>query len=73
MRWYEVQPAATQALVLRLVRSGQLEFVGGGWVQNDEANPDFAAVIAQISEGHEYLKTLFGVRARFAWQIGASR
>ena len=29
------------------VASGQLEFVGGGWVQNDEANPDYAAVVAQ--------------------------
>ena len=69
MRWWEVQSADTQALVHRLVRAGQLEFVGGGWVQNDEANPDFGAVVSQISEGHEYLKSLFGVRARHAWQV----
>ena len=69
MRWYETQPPATHALVKRLVASGQLEFVGGGWVQNDEANPDWAAVLSQVSEGHEYLATLFGVRARHAYQI----
>ena len=69
MRWYETQSEETKATVQGLIKSGQIEFVGGGWVQNDEANPDYASIISQISEGHEYLKTLFGVRSRYAWQI----
>ena len=69
MRWYEVQGDATKALVKRLVKTKQLEFIGGGWVQNDEANPDYASIISQITEGHEYLQTLFGQRPRIAWQI----
>lgn len=73
MRWYEIQSEETKAVVHGLVKSGQIEFVGGGWVQNDEANPDYASMISQISEGHEYLKTLFGVRARYAWQIDPVR
>jgi alpha-mannosidase len=73
MRWYETQSEEIKTIVHGLVKSGQIEFVGGGWVQNDEANPDFASMIAQISEGHEYLKTLFGVRARYAWQIDPVR
>ena len=69
MRWYETQPVAVQASVRALVRAGQLEFVGGGWVQNDEANPDFATTVAQMTEGHELLQTLFGVRPRIAVQF----
>lgn len=69
MRWYEVQSDETKARVQSFVASGQLEFVGGGWVQNDEANPDYAAIISQVTEGNEYLQTLFGTRPRIAWQI----
>jgi hypothetical protein len=31
-----------------MVDNGQIEFVGGGWVQNDEANPDYPAIINQV-------------------------
>ena len=36
-RWYAEQSARKREVVHRLVASGQLEFVGGGWVQHDEA------------------------------------
>lgn len=69
MRWFEVQPPSVQADVRALVANGQFEFVGGGWVQNDEANPDVGATLAQMAEGHELLLTLFGVRPRIAVQF----
>jgi hypothetical protein len=69
MRWYEVATEARRALLRSLVASGQVEFVGGGWVQNDEANPDYGAVISQLTEGHEYLAQLFGTKPRFFWQL----
>lgn len=54
----------------RLLRSGRLEIVGGGYVQNDEASPDFEMVIRQIETGHRYLHKEFGIeRVRVAWQI----
>lgn len=34
--------------VAAVVASGQLEFVGGGWVQHDEANPSLEAVVDQV-------------------------
>jgi hypothetical protein len=81
LRWRQLRANRTQRLwkhVAALDGGGRLQAaeghqadvqVGGGWVQNDEANPDFGAVVSQISEGHEYLKSLFGVRARHAWQV----
>ncbi len=36
-RWWLEQDAAMQARFARLVRSGQLEFINGGWTMNDES------------------------------------
>jgi hypothetical protein len=48
-RWYEVQSVADKKRFKHLVFNGQLEFIGGGWVQNDEANPDYPAIINQVT------------------------
>jgi hypothetical protein len=69
MRWYEVQSDETKQRFHELVQRGQLEFVGGGWSQHDEANPSYDSIIAQLTEGHEYILSLFGVRPRIAWSI----
>jgi alpha-mannosidase II len=58
MRWYEAQSDSIKDKLAGFVRSGQFEFVGGGWVQNDEANPSYESIISQISEGNEYLLSL---------------
>ena len=31
----------------------QFEFVGGGWSQHDEALPDLASIVDQMTEGHQ--------------------
>ncbi len=36
-RWWQEQDAAMHGRVARLVRSGQLEFINGGWTMNDES------------------------------------
>jgi hypothetical protein len=41
MRWWETQTEETKTRFRTLVRRGQLEFVGAGWVQHDEANPSY--------------------------------
>jgi hypothetical protein len=69
MRWFEVQSDDTKRKFAELVHRGQLEFVGGGWSQHDEANPSYDSIIAQLTEGHEYILSLFGVRPRIAWSI----
>ena len=37
MRWWQTLNPADKDKFKKLVANGQLEFVGGGWVQNDEA------------------------------------
>ena len=41
MRWWETQAEETKTRFRTLVQRGQLEFVGAGWVQHDEANPSY--------------------------------
>jgi hypothetical protein len=50
-RWFDAQPAATQATVRDLVARGQWEFVHGGYVMEDEASATPAARIHQLTVG----------------------
>ena len=48
MRWFSSQTRDMRDAFAALVSNGQVEFVGGGWVQNDEANPAPEEVIDQV-------------------------
>lgn len=47
-RWYERQSREKKQVVKSMIKNQQLEIVGGGWVQHDEANPDVFAIINQV-------------------------
>lgn len=47
-RWWREQPAFVHEQVRQVVNNGQLEFIGGGWVQNDEAATYYQATIDQV-------------------------
>ena len=51
-RWWREQSQSTKALVQKLVDSGQLDFVNGGYVQHDEAAAHYVAMIDQTTRGH---------------------
>ena len=54
--WWNEQNRETQDMVRTLLKNGQLEIVGGGWVMNDEANSFYYAIMEQFILGHEWLK-----------------
>ncbi|XP_065295621.1 lysosomal alpha-mannosidase-like isoform X2 [Dermacentor albipictus] len=59
-RWWKDQSKAIRRRVHNLVQSGRLQFVGGGWVQNDEAVTHYTAIIDQMTLGLRFLNETFG-------------
>ena len=52
-----------------LVDSKQIELVHGGWVQHDEGLSTIADTIDMMELGQRYVRSLFGIQSRIAWQI----
>ena len=70
--WWPEQSPATQAAFRLILQRGQLEFVGGGWSQNDEITTHFRDTIQNQVTGHQWLMDTFGAelaRIRWGWQI----
>ncbi|KAL3225231.1 hypothetical protein MRX96_025964 [Rhipicephalus microplus] len=70
-RWWKKQSQAVRHRVKKLVQSGRLQFVGGGWVQNDEAVTHYTAIIDQMTLGLRFLNDTFGSDCgvpSIAWQ-----
>ncbi|XP_076907338.1 alpha-mannosidase-like isoform X2 [Bidens hawaiensis] len=68
-RWWQIQSMEIQAQVKKLVSSGQLEFVNGGWCMHDEAATHYIDMIDQTTLGHTLIKSSFNVTPRAGWQI----
>ena len=67
--WLEENPSQKEKLK-EYIKAGRFEIVGGGWVQNDEALPDFELVIRQMETGFDYLKQELGVnKVKIGWQL----
>eukprot|EP00258_Populus_trichocarpa_P013186 XP_002323809.2 alpha-mannosidase 2 [Populus trichocarpa] len=68
-RWWRDATVEKRESFTNLVKAGQLEIVGGGWVMNDEANSHFFAIIEQITEGNMWLNDTIGVVPKNSWAI----
>ena len=68
-RWWQDSSNSQRQTAKRLIDNGQLEIVTGGWVMNDEANPDIPAIVGQMMEGHKWLQENLNVRPRYGWAI----
>ncbi|CAM6123916.1 unnamed protein product [Calypogeia fissa] len=68
-RWWRDASDVERKDFKHLVKTGQLEIVGGGWVMNDEANSHYYAIIQQMIAGNVWLLDTLGVAAKNAWAI----
>ena len=68
-RWYHEQEEETKTDVKRLVSTGQIQFVNGGWVMHDEASVHYVSMIDQTTLGHKFLKDEFGYMPRYDREI----
>eukprot|EP00324_Dicrateria_rotunda_P010250 CAMPEP_0206182322 /NCGR_PEP_ID=MMETSP1474-20131121/69458_1 /ASSEMBLY_ACC=CAM_ASM_001110 /TAXON_ID=97495 /ORGANISM="Imantonia sp., Strain RCC918" /LENGTH=221 /DNA_ID=CAMNT_0053597009 /DNA_START=133 /DNA_END=795 /DNA_ORIENTATION=+ len=70
-KWWIEQPDNIKNNFKQLYENGQIEFLMGGWVSNDEATVTYMQCINQMTEGHRFLVREFGPDAipRIGWQI----
>jgi lysosomal alpha-mannosidase len=68
-QWYESQNSEVQERFQKVVQRGQIEFVGGGWVQNDESLSDLKSIVNQMNTGLQYLHDKFNATPTVGWQI----
>ncbi|KAK4272059.1 hypothetical protein QN277_020659 [Acacia crassicarpa] len=68
-RWWRDASDTKKESFIHLVKSGQLEIVGGGWVMNDEANSHYFSIIEQMTEGNIWLKDTIGFVPKNSWAI----
>eukprot|EP00051_Salpingoeca_urceolata_P027075 m.479938 g.479938 ORF g.479938 m.479938 type:complete len:1085 (+) comp21646_c0_seq1:45-3299(+) len=68
-RWWIEQTEEKKASFRKLVASGQLEFINGGWCMHDEASPNYVEMVENTGRGHQFLQKEFGVFPKGTWQI----
>jgi hypothetical protein len=53
-----------------MVSSGRLDFVNGGWSNNDETCSSFENTLTNFMKGHSFLAAEFGIRPKIGWVKG---
>ena len=56
-------------MIQDLIKRGQLEIVHGGLVSPDEACPNYADVLRNFEEGHDFTMREFNMTPTIAWQL----
>ena len=69
--WYEKQSDFTKNEVKRLVKSGRLDLVGGGWSAPDEALTTYDAILDNFMIGQQFLVKEFNHSTKISWQVDA--
>ncbi|CAI2371631.1 unnamed protein product [Moneuplotes crassus] len=69
-KWYRetAKPEERQKLH-DIVNDGRWQFMGGGWVMNDESLTVYKNAMLQIETGIKFLEETFNVRPRIGYQI----
>jgi hypothetical protein len=67
--WYEKQSKEIKTNIKKLVENKQIEFVGGGYVQNDEATTRYNEMLLNIRLGNQFILKEFNVKPIVGWQL----
>ncbi|XP_076230579.1 alpha-Mannosidase class II b isoform X2 [Nomia melanderi] len=67
--WWESAHPTKKMVVEKLVKDGRLEMTTGGWVMTDEATSHIYAMLDQLIEGHQWLKTNLDVVPESGWSV----
>ncbi|XP_051175435.1 alpha-mannosidase 2 isoform X2 [Leptopilina boulardi] len=67
--WWESAHPTKKAIVKRLIKEGRLEVTTGGWVMSDEATSHIYAMLDQLIEGHQWLKTNLDIIPESGWAV----
>ncbi|XP_014227200.1 alpha-mannosidase 2 [Trichogramma pretiosum] len=67
--WWESAHPTKKMIVKRLIKEGRLEMTTGGWVMTDEATTHIYAMLDQLIEGHQWLKTNLDVTPEYGWSV----
>ena len=68
-RYLEENPSQVDR-VKSLVQTNRLEIVGGGWVQHDEALPDYELALRNMQTGFSYLREKLNItKIKTGWQL----
>ena len=68
-RWYEETDQSMRDKLHQLVKNGQFQFMGGGWVMNDESLTVYKNAFLNIQTGIDWIEETFNVRPKIGWQI----
>ncbi|KAG8237538.1 hypothetical protein J437_LFUL017204 [Ladona fulva] len=67
--WWESAHPSKRRVVKRLVEDGRLEIATGGWVMTDEATSHLYAMLDQLIEGHQWMRSQLGVSPQTGWAV----
>lgn len=67
--WWNIQNDDKKAIIKKLIENGQLEFVNGGYVMNDEACTYYDDIIEQMTLGHRFIKSEFNKTVNVGWHL----
>ena len=67
--WWNQASNESRDTMKKLHSAGQLEFIGGGWVMHDEADPSLFGILNQMFQGLSFLRDTLGTRPSVEWHI----
>jgi alpha-mannosidase len=68
MWWDQADPTKQRALK-ELIHQGRFEITTGGWVMTDEANAHVFAMVDQLIEGHQWVKSNLNITPKTGWSV----